>query len=292
MGILEQRRPSPSDFATHGLWSLWQFMEQLNAKNYHWAITLLRSLKEAADREKLTSRKAKIGEKQKRGIGKLAKTLIPQLEILRASGSLKLVKLLVEQHDADKLTYDGLSQRADQLDELLRAELSDTYIFALGVKADYFAPKEPLFGAKVDLQFPSVIDEISEAGKCYALGRSTACAFHAIRCLEGGIRAISRCLGIPDPTRGADRSWFNILRSIKGAIDQKWPKAADRMDGDGATFEDLYAALAGMQNPWRNATMHLDQKYTEEEARDVFDVVRAFMRRLANRCDENGQPLA
>jgi hypothetical protein len=38
--------------------------------------------------------------------------------------------------------------------------------------------------------------------------------------------------------------------------------------------------------------MHLDQKYTEPEAKDISDVVRAFMSRVAKRCDENGLPPA
>lgn len=83
-----------------------------------------------------------------------------------------------------------------------------------------------------------------------------------------------------------------MLKAIKGALDNKWPNSSDRMRGDGEIFEDLYAALSGMQNPWRNATMHLDQKYTQEEAQHVFDVVKGFMRRLARRCNEDGLPLA
>jgi hypothetical protein len=69
-------------------------------------------------------------------------------------------------------------------------------------------------------------------------------------------------------------------------------RTASRMTGDGRLFEDAYAALAAMQNPWRNATMHLDQKYTEEEAAYIFTVVRGFMGKLAARCDENGLPKA
>ena len=65
-----------------------------------------------------------------------------------------------------------------------------------------------------------------------------------------------------------------------------------RMSGDAQTFDELYASLAAIQNPWRNATMHLDQKYTEQEAKDISDVVRAFMSRVAKRCDENGLPPA
>jgi hypothetical protein len=40
------------------------------------------------------------------------------------------------------------------------------------------------------------------------------------------------------------------------------------------------------------ATMHLDQKYTEAEAKHVFEIVKGFMIKLASRCDENGNPKA
>jgi hypothetical protein len=61
---------------------------------------------------------------------------------------------------------------------------------------------------------------------------------------------------------------------------------------DGQFFEEAYAALAAIQNPYRNATMHLDQKYTPEEARHVFEMVGGFMRKVSSRMDENGMPLA
>lgn len=70
--------------------------------------------------------------------------------------------------------------------------------------------------------FRGFIDEIKEAGRCLGLGRSTAGAFHAIRCLEAGIRAIARSLGIPDPTKGADRSWPKLLRAIESDIEKRW----------------------------------------------------------------------
>jgi hypothetical protein len=61
---------------------------------------------------------------------------------------------------------------------------------------------------------------------------------------------------------------------------------------DGKFFEEAYAALAAMRNPWRNATMHVDQKYSEEEARHLHEVIRGFMNWVAMRCDENGDPKA
>ncbi|MGB8901471.1 MAG: hypothetical protein WCC90_20505 [Methylocella sp.] len=65
-----------------------------------------------------------------------------------------------------------------------------------------------------------------------------------------------------------------------------------RSGGDAELFDNAYAALAGMQNPWRNSTMHLDQVYTPEDARHIFEIVGGFMRKLASRMDEDGLPLA
>lgn len=108
----------------------------------------------------------------------------------------------------------------------------------------------------------------------------------------GIIRAMSRCLGISDPTKGGERSWANMLKKIKNRIDEKWPNSSDKMGGDGRTFDELYGTLAATNNPYRNSTMHLDQKYTMEEAEEIFSAVKAFTRRVANRMDEQGLPLA
>lgn len=159
-------------------------------------------------------------------------------------------------------------------------------------KIPYFSADPPLFGPEVNLKFPSLTDEIAEAAKCYALERGTASAFHSLRCLEAGIRAMARCLGIPDPIKGAQRNWGAALGQIKVGYEAKWPDAASRMNGDGAMFEKLHASLAAMQNPYRNATMHLEQKYTPEEALHLFELVKGLMRQIANRMDEDGLPLA
>jgi hypothetical protein len=104
---------------------------------------------------------------------------------------------------------------------------------------------------------------------------------------------MSRCLGISDPTKAIDRTWGKVLRAIKDECDRRWPPNLVRIHGsDAELFDNAYAALAAMQNPWRNSTMHLDQKYTAEEARHIFEIVGGFMRKLASRMDENGHPLA
>jgi hypothetical protein len=193
----------------------------------------------------------------------------------------------------DSFTYEDLSTALSDIVSRLRDEMSSVEMIGIEAeKVKYYSPSEPLFGAAVAAKFPSLAYEISEAAKWLALDRNTASVFHSVRCLEGGIRAMARCLGIGDPTRGSERSWIKVLKAIKEKMDERWPPSMVRGSGDDQLFDNAYAALAGMQNPWRNSTMHLDQVYTSEEARHVFDIVGGFMRKLSSRMDENGLPLA
>ena len=113
--------------------------------------------------------------------------------------------------------------------------------------------------------------------------------------MEIGIRAVARCLQISDPIRGGDRNWGNILKAIKTALDthngsapaKMWSIATDR-----DFFEGAYASVDAVRVAWRNPTMHVEKKYTEDEAEHIFLAVKGFMRHLASRCDENGDPKA
>lgn len=201
--------------------------------------------------------------------------------------------LLAAAKGQSSITYEALRQATEEIQSRLYTEVQS--VIFLGIEprmAGYYAPPEPLFGGDVALRFPSVAYEVEEAGKCLALDRSTACAFHSICCLEAGIRAMARCLAIPDPTRAVDRSWPQLLRAIREEIDKRWPSKLPRSGGDAELFDNAYAALAAVQNPWRNATMHLDQIYTAKDAAHVLEIVGGFMRKLASRMDEDGLPLA
>ena len=157
--------------------------------------------------------------------------------------------------------------------------------------ASLYGSLSPLFGAEVAAKFPSIAYDIEEAGKCLALERSTASAFHSLRCLEAAIRAISRSLSIEDPTKGSQRNWSFALAGIQKEMDARWPKG-HRISGDAVIFERFHAIITATQNPFRNSTMHLESKYTEAEARHLFEMVKGLMQRVAARIDEDGMPRA
>ncbi len=160
--------------------------------------------------------------------------------------------------------------------------------------AKYYDPSPPLFSEEVHSQFPSAVYEIEEAAKCLAVGRSTAAVFHLMRVMEVGIRAVARCLSVPDPVKAVGKNWGMILKNILAARTAKssaTPKTWACLD-DEAYFDAVYATLDAVRNAWRNTTMHVENKYTAEEAEHILVAVRSFMMRLATRMDEQGMPLA
>ena len=158
----------------------------------------------------------------------------------------------------------------------------------------WFDPPKPLMGRAVEERFPSTLFEIDEAGKCQALGRYTAAVFHLMRVMEISLKATAACLAIPDPVKPADRNWGSILRAVKSEIDRRSSEKppAWSMSGDRVFFGEVYASLDSVKNSWRNSTMHVEKKYTEEEAEHIFTSVRGLMMKIAARFDEAGLPLA
>jgi hypothetical protein len=226
----------------------------------------------------------------------LAGLLKPLMEQLNAHefemchrGGERLIETLASHEDAGRI-----ASAVDDLRRRLLDQAELTSCLCLSTKEqELYEPKVPLFGEGFGVNFSGgAAFELDEAAKCLALGRATAYVFHLMRLMEISVGAIARCLSIPDPIQPADRSWGAILRKIRDGIDAKWPTVAARLAGDGEIFDSLYASLDAVKNPWRNATMHPANKYTIEEAEHVLGAVRGFVMKLADRCDENGDPKA
>ncbi|HWU54041.1 MAG TPA: hypothetical protein VN175_00980 [Rhizomicrobium sp.] len=227
-------------------------------------------------------------------VREMLELLSAELKNLGLSQADKAVQRLLEETAAGQNIHDADSLETDlrHLELRIMDGLDETYLLALSAsESALYEPPVPIMGSEFPSRFGAANNELNEAAKCLALGCDTASAFHSLRCLEAGMLALSRCLSIDDPAKGAERNWGSYLRRIKAEMDKRWP-AAQRLHGDGEVFENVYAALAAMQNPWRNATMHLDQNYQRDDATHLFEVVKGFMKRLNGRMDENGLPKA
>lgn len=276
------------------LWSLWHMLEMKAAAFYEAARVLQHSMTFIMERKKTLQMDAVLkGDALELPKG-ASRDLRPALVALGA----KITLMALDEFDANlagKPTWQTLQEHTTDISKTLRRELTGTRVLSLSDHERlWFDPPLPPFGDKFEAGFRSQGNfELSEACKCLALGRSTAAVFHLMRVLEVGVRAMAACLGIPDPVRPAERNWSLILSKIMDdGIKVKWPAAADRMRPNCKVFEELHASLDAVKNPFRNSTMHIENKYTDAEAQHILALVKGFMMKLADRMDEKGEPKA
>ncbi len=104
----------------------------------------------------------------------VALTSARKLQAAFSNGSLQTTIVFYELVDIEKISLyakETLSRLPDEFElrQVLLMQSDDVRYF----------DTNPLFGGEVTLKFPSVGYEIEEAGKCLALERSTAAAFHS-----------------------------------------------------------------------------------------------------------------
>ena len=141
-----------------------------------------------------------------------------------------------------------------------------------------------MFGAEAASGFPSAAFDISEAGKCFALNRPTACVFHLMRVLEIGLGVFAKHFAVPSD----HTNWHNIIEGIEKAVRNMSSDPAK--PADWKEQQEFYSQAAHgfmfIKDAWRNYTAHARGKYTEDETETIFINVRAFMQRLATRLHE------
>jgi hypothetical protein len=184
---------------------------------------------------------------------------------------------------------------ATDLVNRLKDTLSAKVILVLQEReARLYEPREPIFGNVVNSKFPTTgAFEIDEAAKCLALGRATACVFHLMRVIEVGLDAIRLSLGLPQLQQTA-RNWGSILNQIKQEKekrDKTTPSGWIDVN-DSSLYAEIYISLDAVKNVWRNTTMHVENKYTPEEAEHIFNAVHGLMTKISSRVDEQGMPRA
>lgn len=190
-----------------------------------------------------------------------------------------------------------LSTKTGTFTQRMRDEYSTRVFLAVPYgMAKYYSSPQDVFGKKAWDAFPTQGQfEMEEACRSFALARSTATVFHLMRLMEVAITAVRKSLGIADPIKPSQRNWGIILDRIKKeGIDSRnakggpgWKDPLDR-----SLFDELYLLLTAVKDTWRNKTMHVENKYTEDEAEHILVGVRAFVRKVAARMDENGEPNA
>jgi hypothetical protein len=165
----------------------------------------------------------------------------------------------------------------DALDISFSSELREEVIFRLPSERNGYFEKDDLFGPEVTIAFPSAIDDIRNAGTCFAVEQWDACAFHLMRVLERGLRVLATKFSVTFN----NTTWHNIIEQIESKI-----RKMDSSFGADWKEQQKFCSEAASQfmflkDAWRNHIMHLSDVYDEGKALSVLRHVHELMRTLA-----------
>lgn len=183
--------------------------------------------------------------------------------------------------DDKELTPQILQEEINILRKRIDDELNGRDFFALEQKwTPYFYEAFP-FGREVNSAIPRAIKDIEEAGKCLALERSTACVFHLMRVMEISLQQLGNKLEIGMEFL-EDAQWNNILEKLDKTI-RALPRGTREEKEVQGRYGEVSSHLFAVKNAWRNDVMHVRGIYTQEDAAEIFNHVKAFTRNLATK---------
>jgi hypothetical protein len=210
-------------------------------------------------------------------VSALATNLLKSLEVLDARVTAIAVRKLIALCQSDRMTYASLKRGYEHINSRLEDELSLVQVFVMSPeRVKYFQPKEPLFGSEFADKFPQAIPDMEDAAKCLAFDQGTAAVYHLMRVMEHGLKAIGTMLDIPYAP-----SWEAYLRQIRKKCDEPRTEKDDAWRMQESFFRDVESDLTGVKIVWRNPTMHVQRRFSVQEAEEIFAAVRAFMKRIA-----------
>lgn len=202
------------------------------------------------------------------------------LDLLMSARTLKrLIEVLTNQ----KSTYSDFTELTKQLENRLTDELRLRKFFCIERDKESFLLEKNLFGATVTTAFPSVTIDIEEAGKCLAFERWTASVFHLMRVMEVALLVLGSALKLLPTT---NRSWDSVLKKYEAELSKPLAQRCPEWAADDSFFSGATVFLRSVKDAWRNPTMHVEKVYTEEQAEDVWNAVKGFMRHLATKLKE------
>jgi hypothetical protein len=161
------------------------------------------------------------------------------------------------------------------------------FLFVSAGKVDFY--DKPIFGVAVEERFDKAIDDIREAGNCFALRRWTGVVHHCMGIIQEGLGVLAKHLGITIDIFVDD--WNGIITKIENGVaakksaalgtkSAKQKSAWKRME---PSYNEVISDARAVKDAWRNPTAHFRRQYDEAQAKKVLGKVRDFMQNLADK---------
>ncbi len=197
----------------------------------------------------------------------------------------------VQRIEADSsVTFDWLKSQISAIQKLIQKEMKGKFFLYISPERAKFWPKKSqpnIFGQDVATAFPSATFDIAQAGIALSTHLSTACVFHLMRAME----IILSILGAKFDVSLTHTNWAPAIEEIEKKIRNMHKESPWKALPDCKGQQEFYAQAASyfgvLKDAWRNYTMHARSKYTEDEAEGIFNNVKGFTKKLAERLSEN-----
>jgi len=186
---------------------------------------------------------------------------------------------LLQVIDAKWYSHKTYGEQCRAMLGLFESELKDRqFMFLEPGRSRYFTNPLREFGDDAARKLPDCRFDMIEAGKCFALERPTACVFHLYRVVEGALRTLAVAVGVNPKTPTKSKLWQPLADEIRAAVSASKPST----QAESRIKTARLLALDRFENvrDTRNASAHPDDQYTDEEARETFTHIVAFIKQL------------
>jgi len=211
--------------------------------------------------------------------------LMTNVKALGLKGSIRYLVKMQEGTDLDVTAGSpaNFNKEVQILSSIIEAELGARMFRYIQSEKSQFCEPEWLVGTSIQDKFPRAFYEFQSAGRCYAYGENTACAFHLNRALEDGLKALAVALG----QSFHKNSWDAHLKDVERELERRY-KAAGARTADEHFYSDLSTQFGHMKTAWRNPTMHVESQYDDKGALYLLQTTERFFESLCERGLQQG----
>jgi hypothetical protein len=190
-------------------------------------------------------------------------------------------------YDSAKGNGCSIESARDSLSRLIKGIEGDVserlFLFIPADRASYFNNPDAVLGKGIVAAFPEAVQDMRDAGNCYALDLPTAAVFHAMRVAEHGLKKIARILRVKLRDKGQYFSveygdWNKIIVGIRGKVDaaRRLPAGAKR-ENRLRVYSEVADHCEYMKDTWRNSICHARKDFNLPGALEALQQVRGFM---------------
>ena len=261
--------------------TLWDIMKDFNAITFAHTIDILGKMHWDWGRDE---QRQMLSQKERVKYSAKFKAFQQVCLHLKLDVSAEATRRIVNAFSSGDITFKSLDELGQYLLQILYDEMRSRLFFSMEPSKQSYIQEKHQFGAEVTLAFPSATIDIEEAGKCLAFDRATACVFHLMHVMEAAVRVLENNLKLPPSN---NPSWESILKNCESELKKRAADKSPEWESNKSFFTEAIAMLRSVKDAWRNPTMHVEKTYTEEQALDIWNVVKVYMRHLATKLKED-----